>query len=163
RRRRGLRRLVFVLAGLGALVFATFSLGARLAAPSLHAQGPAGGAMLGPAGLERLAFSIRSGRSEVAHATWKLDGLDVSSRALVVGDTAVLRGSAFPDGSHELSVHVRGGFPGSGRKHTWRFTIDTTPPEIGVPAQISVPRDSPIRLAGTLEPGATLRLNGHRV
>jgi len=41
RRRRALRRMVVALVALGALAFATLSLGARLSAPTLHAEGPA--------------------------------------------------------------------------------------------------------------------------
>ena len=157
RKRRGRRRLVLALAILAALVFATFSLGARLSSPNLHAQGPTGN-RIGPKGLRHLAFLIRSGKSTVAHAKWKLDGLDVSSRAIVVGDTAVFKGSGLDDGDHVLRVHASGGFPGAGSGHTWRFSIDTTPPEITIPQQVQIESGSPIRISGTIEKDATLLL-----
>jgi peptidoglycan/xylan/chitin deacetylase (PgdA/CDA1 family) len=163
RRRRGIRRLAILIAGLGALVFATFSLGAALAAPDLHAQGPLANAKVGPKQLPKLAFSIRAGHSEVTHASWKLDGVDVSSQALVVGDTAVLRGTSVPDGDHRLTVHVSGGFPGAESSHGWSFVVDTTPPEIGIARQVSIESGQPIRLAGTVDAGSKLLLKGRPV
>jgi peptidoglycan/xylan/chitin deacetylase (PgdA/CDA1 family) len=162
RRRRGLRRLAVLLVAIGALVFATFAIGARLTTPSLNPQGPANGTKVGRAGLKKLAFAIRSGSSTVRNATWTLDGYDVSSRAIVVGDTAILRGAGLPDGSHRLSVHASGGFPGSGATHSWRFAIDTTPPAIGVAKRVPIESGSPVRVTGTIEPDATLVVAGRR-
>ena len=38
----------------------------------------------------------------------------------------------------------------------WQFAVDTTPPRIGVPATVEIPYGSPVRIAGRIEPGATL-------
>jgi peptidoglycan/xylan/chitin deacetylase (PgdA/CDA1 family) len=129
----------------------------------LHAEGPPSGVTIGPFALKRLAFAIRSGGSTVRHAKWRLDDVDVTSRALVAGDTAFLRGSGLADGPHLLSVHASGGFPGSGRTHRWRFVVDTTPPKIGVPATVEIPSGSPVRISGTVEPGARLSRGGRPV
>src|SRR3954454_4014857 len=78
---RGLRRLAVALAVLGALIFATLALGARLAAPSLDADGPPGKAQIGPALLPSLKFSVGADQTVLDKVRWKLDGKDVTGDA----------------------------------------------------------------------------------
>ncbi len=163
RKRRRLRRTGLAVAALGALIFATFAVGAQIAAPDLHAQGPKGNALIGPKQLRRLAFTIRSGRSEVTKAHWRLDGLDVTGRVLVAGDTATFPARRLADGKHELNVSVDASFPGASSSHTWGFTVDTTPPQIGIPSEVQIQALQRIRLQGTVEQDAQLTIAGRPV
>src|SRR5207248_11039443 len=124
---------------------------------------PAQNALIGAGGVRKLVFSIRSGRTQVARARWTLDDADVSGRALVSGDTAMLSGKLLPDGMHRLRVRIGGGFLGSSASRTWRFTIDTTPPALEVPRVVQVERNGPALIAGKLETGAGLALDGRPV
>ena len=161
---RGLRRMAVALAILGALIFATFALGARLAAPSLDAEGPAGRAEIGPAVLPSLKFSVGADPSVLGRVRWKLDGKDVTGDAYFTAGRFVLDGDRFRDGDHRLQASVAGGFPGSRTTKTWRFTVDTKGPTIAFdPPGVLIPRGHPLALAGTLEPAATLTANGRPV
>jgi peptidoglycan/xylan/chitin deacetylase (PgdA/CDA1 family) len=157
KRWRGLFRLAVALGILGALVFATFALGARLAAPTLDAEGPSPSAAIGPALLPSLEFSVSGSRRVLDRVRWNLDGVDVTSRAYASKGRLVFKGTSLADGAHRLRASVTGGFPGSRTTKSWRFTVDTTGPQIKLdPPGVLIPSGSPIRIAGTLEPGATL-------
>jgi hypothetical protein len=161
---RGLRRMAVALAVLGALIFATFALGAKLAAPSLDAEGPAGQARVGPAVLPSLKFSVGADPSVLGRVRWKLDGKDVTGDAYFTEGRFVLDGDRLRDGDHRLQASVAGGFPGSRTTKTWRFTVDTKGPTIAFDRPgVLIPRGQPLALAGTLEPGATLTANGRPV
>jgi hypothetical protein len=164
RRLRNMFRLAVGLAILGSLVFATFALGARLAAPSLDADGPSPGAGIGPALLPSLRFSVGGDQGVLDRVRWRLDGADVTARAFASKDRLVFEGSALPDGTHVLTASVTGDFPGSRTTRRWRFTVDTTGPEIRLdPPGVLIPAGKPIRIAGTLEPAASLIANGRPV
>ena len=122
RRRRGLFRLAIALGAVGALLFATLALGARISAPSLDAEGPSQGAGIGPALLPSLAFSVGGAQSTLDHVHWKLDGVDVTSRAYASKGRLVFDGRALGDGPHRLRATAAGGFPGSRTTRSWRFT-----------------------------------------
>ena len=156
--RRPAAKIVLGLAILAGLVFAGLALGAVLAAPALDAKGPPANALLGPRELGGLTFSVRG-----ASARWQLDALDVSSRARVADGRSVFPAGTLGDGEHRLAVTVDGGFPGASSTHRWRFTIDTTPPAIALPSVVEIETGKPIRLAGRLERGASLTLNGRHV
>lgn len=161
---RGLRRMAVALAALGALIFATFALGARLSAPSLDADGPSSNARIGPALLPSLKFSVGADPSVLDRVSWKLDGNDVTDAAYFTAGRFVVDGDRFKDGDHRLQASVAGGFPGSRTTKTWRFTVDTKGPEIVFDAPgVLIPRDHPLALAGTLEPDATLTAGGRPV
>ncbi len=157
----GFFRLAVALALLGALVFATLALGARISAPSLDAAGPSQGAGIGPALLPALRFSVGGDQSVLDGVHWKLDGADVTTRAYSSKGRIVFDGSSLGEGTHRLSATVAGGFPGSRTTKSWRFTIDTTGPQIKLdPPGVLIPSGSPIRIAGALEPGASLIVDG---
>ncbi len=163
-RRRGLFRLVAALGILAALVFSTLALGARLSTPSLNAEGPSRGAGIGPALLPSLRFSVGGSPGVLDRVRWRLDGTDVTDRAHLSKGRLVLEGNSLPDGSHVLTASASGGFPGSRATKRWRFTVDTTGPPIKLdPPGTMIPYGSPIRVAGTIEPGASLIADGHPV
>ena len=163
-RRRGLFRLVAALGILAALVFSTLALGARLSTPSLNAEGPSRGAGIGPALLPSLTFSVGGSPGVLDRVRWRLDGTDVTDRAYLSKGRLILEGNSLPDGSHVLTASASGGFPGSTATKRWRFTVDTTGPPIKLdPPGTMIPNGSPIRVAGTIEPGASLIADGHPV
>jgi hypothetical protein len=160
-RRRGLFRLASVVGALAALVFATLAVGARLSAPSLDANGPAQGAGIGPAQLPTLRFSVGGSPSVLDRVRWRLDGKDVTSRAFLSKGVLVFEGNDLRDGAHRLTASATGGFPGSRTTERWRFTVDTTGPDIRLdPPGVLIPANRPIRVTGTLEPGASLTVDG---
>jgi hypothetical protein len=165
RRRFGrLFKAAVALALLGSLVFATLALGARLAAPDLDADGPSPGAGIGPALLPTLRFSVGGEQDVLDRVHWRLDGKDVTARAFLSQGRLVFEGSTLPDGGHVLTASVAGGFPGSRTTKRWRFTVDTTGPAIRLdPPGVLIPAGKPIRIAGTLEPDASLTVDGRPV
>ncbi len=164
KRRRQLFRLAVALAGLGALAFATLALGARISAPDLDGQGPARGAAIGPALLPSLRFSVGGGQAVLSRVRWSLDGADVTSQAYLSKGRLVFDASALADGSHRLAASASGSFPGSRTTRSWRFRVDTTGPRIALdPPAGRVLSGRPIRVAGTLEPGAALTVDGRPV
>jgi hypothetical protein len=168
RRKRALlhryRRLAIAVAILGALVFGTFALGARIAAPGLDPQGLSANMAVGPAKLPSLAFSVGADQSVLDRVHWKLDGADVTGEAYMKDGRFVLDGNGLRDGQHRVQATAPGGFPGSRTTKTWQVRVDTRGPTISFdPPGVMVPYGHPIALAGTLEPGATLTANGRPV
>jgi hypothetical protein len=161
RRIRGLRRVAILAGVLAALVFATLALGAELAAPALDGEGPARNAAIGPALLPSLRFSVGGTPGVLDRVRWRLDGKDVTDRAYLSGGRVVFDGDSLPDGRHVLKASATGSFPGSRTTRTWHFAVDTTGPTIRFdPPGSLIPTGRPIRITGTLEPGATLTVNG---
>jgi hypothetical protein len=156
----GFFRLAVPLGILGALVFATLALGAKLTAPNLDALGPSHGTGVGPALLPSLKFSVGGSPSVLDRVRWRLDGVDVTTRALPSKGRLVFDGSSLKDGRHVLKATVAGSFPGSRTTKTWRFVVDTTGPQIKLdPPGANIPSGEPLRVRGTLEPGASLTVD----
>ena len=157
-------RLGIAAVVLGALVFATFALGAKLSAPGLDPEGPAAHAAIGPATLPSLKFSVGADQSVLDRVHWKLDGTDVTGRAYLQGGRFVLDGNHLRDGSHRIQATAPGGFPGSRTTKTWNIRVDTVGPKIDFdPPGVMIPWGHPVVLTGTLEPGATLTADGRPV
>ena len=168
RRKRALlhryRRLAIAVAILGALVFATFALGARIAAPGLDPQGPSANTAVGPAKLPSLAFSVGADQSVLDRVHWKLDGADITGEAYMRDGRFVLDGNGLRDGQHRVQATAPGGFPGSRTTKTWQVRVDTRGPTISFdPPGVMIPYGHSIALAGSLEPGAMLTANGRPV
>ena len=158
------RRLAIAAAVLGALVFATLALGARLSAPGLDPQGPAANTAVGPAKLPSLSFSVGADQSVLARVHWRLDGTDVTGEAYLKDGRFVLDGNRLSDGQHRVQATAPGGFPGSRTTKTWHVRVDTHGPTISFdPPGVMIPYGHQIALAGTLEPGATLTANGRPI
>ena len=113
------RRLAIAAAVLGALVFATLALGARLSAPGLDPQGPAANTAVGPAKLPSLSFSVGADQSVLDRVHWRLDGTDVTGKAYLKDGRFVLDGNRLSDGQHRVQATAPGGFPGSRTTKTW--------------------------------------------
>jgi peptidoglycan/xylan/chitin deacetylase (PgdA/CDA1 family) len=159
-----IHRLGIAAVVVGALVFATFALGAELSAPGLDPQGPAANAAIGPATLPSLKFSVGADQSLLDRVRWKIDGADVTGRAYMQGGRFVLDGNHLRDGSHRVQATAPGGFPGSRATKTWNIRVDTVGPTIAFdPPGVMIPWGQPIVVAGTVEPGATLTADGRPV
>jgi hypothetical protein len=157
-------RLAVAGAILGALVFATLALGAQLSKPSLDALGPSKGTGIGPALLPSLKFSVGGSQTTLTHVRWRLDGADVTNKALPSKGRLVFDGSSLKDGAHMLKASVSGSFPGSSTTKTWRFVVDTKGPEITFDAPgPRIPSGDPLQVRGTLEAGASLTADGRPV
>jgi hypothetical protein len=157
-------RLALAGAIVTALVFATLAVGARLTAPSLDAMGPSGGTGVGPALLPKLKFSVGGSPSTLDNVHWRLDGSDVTTKALPFRGRLVFDGSELRDGPHTLKATASGSFPGAKTTKTWRFYVDTKGPDITFDSPgPRIPSGDPLRVRGTLEKGATLTEDGRPV
>jgi hypothetical protein len=157
-------RLTLAGAIVAALVFATLAVGARLTAPSLDAIGPSGGTGVGPALLPTLKFSVGGSPSTLDHVHWRLDGQNVTNKALPFRGRIVFDGSELKDGHHVLKATASGSFPGSRTTKSWRFYVDTQGPQILLDSPgAQIPSGDPLRVRGTLEKGATLTEDGRPV
>jgi len=154
------RRYLLVLAAVGALALAAGAVaGARSAfAPSLETTGPEPEARLSAAALANLAFTARGD-----DVRWELDGRDVSARATRQGLLQTLRLGALPEGTHGVKVVRRGGFLGAAATREWRFTVDTTPPEIRLDGPAAAQRRRPLVARGAVEAGSRLSVAGRPV
>lgn len=125
-------------------------------------DGLAEGAILTSATLaERtVAFTIKPSK-EINRTTLELDGVKVPERAFSINQASVMwQPGSLPEGRHELVVSVpRPGLGDSRFRH--RFTVDNTPPAIGVPPLLeAVGVCEPMTIRGKVEPSSTLTLNG---
>ena len=160
----GFFRLAVALGALGALVFAALALGARIAAPSLDAAGPSQGAGIGPALLPSLKFSVGGDQGVLDRVRWKLDGADVTSRAYSSKGRIVFDGSSLGRGATSPASDRRGRLPRLAHDEELALHRRHHGPSISLdPPGVLIPAGSPIRIAGTLEPGASLIADGKPV
>jgi peptidoglycan/xylan/chitin deacetylase (PgdA/CDA1 family) len=145
--RRPSRRALVVL-GVLVLVAGSVAFAARAAAPDLHANGPEDGALLDGDALASLSFSSRD-----VDADWSLDGKPAQPQH--EGDHVVFAPGRLPDGPHEVVLRTHRRLLGSAEKR-FRFVVDTAAPTLAVDGPAVVGRGAPLRLAGRLEPRATL-------
>jgi len=140
-------RRAFTVLGALVLVAGGIAFAAHAAAPDLDADGPEDGAVLDGDALASLSLSSRN-----VDADWSLDGKPVQPQQ--EGDEVVFTPGRLPDGSHEVVLRIHR-LLGSDKK-IFRFIVDTAAPTLTVAGPAVVGRGAPLRLAGTLEPGATL-------
>ena len=145
--RRPSRRALVVL-GVLVLVAGGVAFAARASAPDLHADGPEDGALLDGDALASLSFSSRD-----LDADWSLDDKPVQPQH--EGDQVVFAPRRLPDGPHEVVLRTHRRLLGSAEKR-FRFVVDTAAPALVVDGPAVVGRGAPLRLAGRLEPRATL-------
>lgn len=159
RRRRWARVAVpVVLVGLGAAAV-PFVLAAR--SGGLELSGLTGNAPVGKDRAGSLALRVTGSRLDAATVT--LDGKPATTTR--EGDALVVRPGVLADGRHELAVTVPGSLPLVGGSSLRRsFVVDTTPPklDLAAPKTGGSLRD-PVDVAGTVEPGTALTLDGKDV
>jgi peptidoglycan/xylan/chitin deacetylase (PgdA/CDA1 family) len=157
------RRTLIVVAVM-ALAAGSAGAGVRVLAPELAAAGPQPGALIGAAAAERLVFSVGADEATLQKIRWTVGGEDVTARASLAGGRSLLRGSDLPEGEHEIVAAVSGLVPGASTRHVWHVSIDRTPPEVVVdPATTKGPPARPLTLKGTVEEGATLKVDGTEI
>lgn len=131
--------------------------------PQVATAAPSAPAVASPRTGEHVAASL-------VPVTGTVDGSTVLVRvqegATVLADTGVSSGGfevlvPLPDGPHTLAVRARDSGGTFGPAASVSFVVDTAPPAppvIGAPADGSVVGATPVRIDGTGEPGATLRV-----
>ncbi len=83
------------------------------------------------------------------HVRWRLDGQDVTTKALPYRGRVVFDGSSLKDGHHVLKASASGSFPGSKTTKAWRFVVDTKGPEIAFDTPgAQIPSGDPLRVRG---------------
>ena len=99
---------------------------------------------------------------EAAEATLRVDGSVVEPG--VLGPYMVWRPpEPLEEGDHVIEVAVPRAVFGDSI-HRWEFTVDGTPPALEVPEAVEpVAIDAPAEVTGTVEPGATLTVDGDEV
>ena len=128
---------------------------ARAAVPELGASGPPADALIGLDELATLTFSARANG-----ATWALDGRRVRPERR--DGAFVYRPAKLGDGRHTLEVR-RDGPLFSTARHSFHFTVDTTPPILRLSAPAVVSMGEPLVVRGTVEPGARLVRAGEAI
>jgi hypothetical protein len=147
-----------VLAG---LVFASYAVAARVAAPDLVTGGPPPGARIGAAGLDALAFWVEADAAEARKTEWRLDGRDVTGRARLRDGRLVLTAYDLPDGRHTVQALRRGPFRGATARRTWKVAVDTEEPTIRLASEpVAALPAAPLKVDGTVEPGSSVTLGG---
>jgi hypothetical protein len=166
-RRRPPRRVLVAAAALvvlAGLAFAGLGVAARVAAPELVSGGAAPDAKIGAAALGRLAVWVQADAEQARSTEWRLDGRDVTSRARLRHGRSVLRPGRLRDGEHTIEAIRRGRLPGATSRRTWRIAVDTVVPRIGLPAAtLAAFPARPLRIEGSVEPGASLTAGGEAV
>jgi hypothetical protein len=159
RRRRGKGPAVGVL--IVALLSAIAAFGPRALAPDLAAAGPGSGDRIGAVEAKRLVFAVTGDAEAIEHARWRVDGTDVTGRARLEGGRTELWGSYLRDGEHKVEVVVPRDFPRFAASHSWRVSIDRTPPRLAVdPASARAARDAPLTLRGLVEEDSAVSVGG---
>jgi hypothetical protein len=158
RRYRGLLAAAGIV-GAAALAFAFVP---GVVSRQFRSSGPAQGELISRAELRDLAFTVVAQDEEtVSDARWTLDGEDVTEQTTRDGTRATFWGRSLSDGEHVLEVVAGSVVTFRKTRHTWRFTVDTTPPVITVGASRLAGRNGePYVLRGTVEDGVSLKLDG---
>lgn len=162
RRRRGQLRLALAFALVLGVGVGAFSAAARIARPDLESGGPPQDAKIGAQATDRLVFWLSADPATLEETSWRLDGRDVTASTRLAGDRLVYDGTKLRDGAHTLAVKASGPFPGADASHEWRMEIDTTGPRVRIPTT-EVEKGQPVRLAGTVEKGAAVAVDGRPV
>jgi len=120
------------------------------------------GAVLTSAALaERAVIFAVNPSKELDRTTLELNGAKVPGKAYTANEASVVwQPGALVEGTHQVVLSVPRPGMGAARFHR-SFTVDNTPPAIGVPPLLDATRVcDPVTVRGKVEPSATLTLNG---
>lgn len=165
--------LAIALAALGVLVWMGTSF---WSATRVHVEvrGVTDGAELRPDAAQALDISIQVPSSDDRfRAGLTIDGIDVLDSIHFVGDTIRIKPSelvstklvegALDEGAHTIALSVGRLFLPDAR-FRWHYAVDSVAPELRLPDDVDpVPIDEPMKVRGTVEPDATLTMNGDEV
>jgi hypothetical protein len=107
-----------------------------------------------------VVFAVKPAK-QLHRSTLELDGVKVSEKAVAVNAASVVwQPGVLPEGRHEIVLSVPRPGMGNSRYHH-RFTVDDTPPAIGVPPLLEPTGVcEPTTVRGKVEPSAAVTLNG---
>lgn len=107
-----------------------------------------------------VAFVVKPAK-EIERAALELDGVKVPNKAFAVNQGSVLwQPGTLAEGEHEVVLSVPRPGMGNSRFHR-RFTVDNTPPAIGVPPLLEAGGVcEAVTVRGKVEPSSTLTLAG---
>jgi hypothetical protein len=127
-------------------------------------EGPEEDELLNAEAVEQLAF-VASTEDDIAFedVVVEHDGEDVTDRAEVESTSVRYVPEEIEDGEHEVTMAVAGEFGSA--EEAWTFAVDATPPEL----EVTQPEDGVMFenqesvVAGTVDPDATLTVDGDEV
>jgi hypothetical protein len=160
RRRRRERLAVAVAAAVVAMLVVGAVAARNFLSSELSVSGPAPGAVIGRAGLERLAFSVDGSAATLRAQRWTLDGREV--RARMEDGRIVFRPRRLREGAHRLEIEQSLGL-GRTATASIAFHVDLTPPRVRLDAPAVTTAGAPLSVAGSTEAGATLRVGARGV
>ena len=107
-----------------------------------------------------VVFAVKPSKG-IDRSTLELNGVAVSQKAFTINQASVVwRPGVLPEGSHRIVLSVPRPGMGNSRFHR-SFTIDDTPPAIGVPPLLGVTGVcDPVTVRGKVEPSSAVTLNG---
>jgi hypothetical protein len=161
----GRRGLVIAGAVVLALVLAAAAVfGLSGASAEVAFEGPEEDELLNAEAVEQVAF-VASTEDDITFddVVVEHDGEDVTDRAEVEPTSVRYAPEEIDDGEHEVTMAVAGEFGSD--EETWTFAVDATPPEL----EVTQPEDGVMFenqesvVAGTVDPDATLTVDGDEV
>jgi hypothetical protein len=110
---------------------------------------------------ERLVHFAVKPAKHLDRSSMELDGVAVPEAGYQIHDTSVLwRPGRLPEGRHEIVLSVPRPGMSPARFHR-RFTIDNTPPAIGIPPLLDATGVcAPVTITGRVEPSTALTVDG---
>lgn len=162
-RRRRVSALTAVLAvGYAAAGLYGLSAVRNLTTVDVAVDGLAEGAVLTSATLagRQVAFAVKAA-TEIERSTLQVDGAAVPERAFTINNASVVwQPGTLAEGSHEVVLSVPR--PGMGdSRYRRRFTVDNTPPAIGVPPLLDAGGIcDAVTVRGRVEPSSVLTVDG---
>jgi lipoprotein-anchoring transpeptidase ErfK/SrfK len=150
--------VTFGVAGLAVVAAGAFATSQVVGRPAVDAPTPAPGSAVASA---TPTISFDTAATELTRLSVSVDGTDVSELARSMDGRVVLVAPKLGQGEHTVSVSVESPnlIKGS-TSRTWSFAVDTVAPKL----KIATPKDDvwvssrTVKVAGTSEPGATVRV-----
>ena len=150
--------VTFGVAGLAVVAAGAFAASQVVGRPAVDAPTPAPGSAVASA---TPTISFDTAATELTRLSVSVDGTDVSELARSMDGRVVLVAPKLGQGEHTVSVSVESPnlIKGS-TSRTWSFAVDTVAPKL----KIATPKDDvwvssrTVKVAGTSEPGATVRV-----
>lgn len=156
------RRVRYVLAAFGALLFGLLSgYAVHDAGLQLSTTGPAPGAVINADDADDLVFRIEADLPSLMEtATIEYDGADVKPDAYISDGELVYRPDDLSEGTHTLRFAIDRPFAAWSRlTREWTFTVDTTRPGVAIerPSTRFV-RGAPASVSGRIDEPGTVRV-----
>ncbi|HET7721729.1 MAG TPA: hypothetical protein VFK43_17300, partial [Acidimicrobiales bacterium] len=162
RRRRVSALTAAIAVGYGAAALYGLSAVRNFTRVDVVVDGLVEGSVLTSAALAERAvvFSVKPSK-QIRRSTLELDGVKVAEKAFSINQASVVwQPGVLPEGSHQVVLSVPRPGMGASRFHH-RFTVDDTPPAIGVPPLLEASGVcDAVAIRGKVEPSSVVTLNG---